>query len=310
MANINVKVNSDFDLLLKKYSKEFTAANAKAITATINEVIKYTLPSSPTSKGTAKQQKDANFDFNKLSASKAVGAINENIKQLRKRIKQDILGGTTKAAIPSAIPANEKGIIARGTKQGVIKAGFVVLRQSKSKKKKNVKIIQPALFTSDVNALIKHIVAATALYKKSNVARRLKRKGTKIMWIDSKDTAIKAAEIMSRDAGALLSGWRGLQNKVLAIKGIASGDKTDILSKVLVNTNQKKNKGQGTIKQTDDVINIRATNTNVEKPVYSYQQSVVDSTLKINLKKHLENEIKFFIKKVEKEMKKESKLKK
>lgn len=309
MANINVKVNSDFDLLLKKYSKEFTVANAKAITATINEVIKYTLPSSPTSKGTAKQQKDANFDFNKLSASKAVGAINENIKQLRKRIKQDILGGTTKAAIPSAIPANEKGIIARGTKQGMIKAGYVVLRQKKSKKK-NVKIIQPALFTSDVNALIKHIVGATALYKTKGVARRLKRKGSKIMWIDSKDTAIKAAEIMSRDAGALLSGWRGLQNKVLAIKGIKSGDKTDILAQVLINTNQKKNKGQGTIKQTEDVINIRATNTNVEKPVRNYQQNVVDATLKTNLKKHLENEINHFIKKVHKEMKKESKLKK
>lgn len=71
------------------------------------------------------------------------------------------------------------------------------------------------------------------------------------MWIDSKDTAIKAAEIMSRDAGALLSGWRGLQNKVLAIKGIASGDKTDILSKVLVNTNQKRIRGKARLnKQT------------------------------------------------------------
>lgn len=297
------RITDNFDALYKRYNKGFKEAQAKAITATINEVFKYTLPNSPTT---------GDSNYNKKSASKVKSQMKRNLEALRKRIKKDILcfsekGGENKKSIPSAFSANEKGIIARNTKKGKIKQGYVILRKDKSKKKKQ---IIPFNYTSDRDTLIKHIEKSTNLYKKKGkVAFRLKRKGSKIIWIDSAKTAEAAAEKMSRDAGALLSGWRALQSKILMIKGQELGVSNDILSDILQKTNQNKPKGTGSITQTEDKINVKAENPNVEKPVQNYQNKVVNDNIGKNLKKHLEREITFYLDSVKKEMKKNNKRK-
>ena len=320
MPKVKFKLQSNFQELKKQWKNGFQFAAAKAITATVNEVIKYTLPSSPT---TNKEEQHGGRDYNKVSASKTATMIKGHLKALRKRIKMDILGGRTKndkdgnqvqtwqtkTGIPSGIPANKDGIIAHGTKRGFIKAGYIVLRQSKGKKAK--KVIQPVNFTSSVQELIKHIRKSTILYKKGGkVATRIKRRKTKLLWIDSPETAIQAANIMSQNAGGLLSGWRSLQSKILQIKGMQVNGKNDLLGKVLIGVNTKnKKKGHGTIQQTDEMIHIQATNTNVDKSVQRYQQEVVNKTVKHNLEKHFKNEMYYFQKKIEKDIQKNTKLK-
>ncbi len=300
------RITDNFDSLYRIYNKGFRDAQAKAVTATINEIFKYTLPNSPTT---------GDMNFNKKSPSKSKTEMKQNLEALRQRIKKDILCAHTETKengkdklvknIPSAIPANENGIIARNTKKGNIKQGYVILRKSKKRKQ-----IIPRNFTSSPDALIKHIEKSTNLYKKKGkVAFRLKRKGSSVIWIDSAKTAEAAAEKMSRDAGALLSGWRALQSKILRIKGQELGVSNDILSDVLKKTNPNKSKGTGSITQTDDKLNVKAENPNVEKPVQNYQNKVVNDNIGKNLKKHLEREVEYFLDSVKKEMRKNNKRK-
>ena len=88
-----------------------------AIKATANEVIKYTLPSTPT-----------NVD-NKQSASKSVGTIKKNITNLRKRIYKNIIG----KKIPTGIPTTN-GSIVRGSSNAPTHLPYIVKRKGKSKK--------------------------------------------------------------------------------------------------------------------------------------------------------------------------------
>lgn len=311
MPKVNFKLMSNFESLLQKWKDGLKTVSAKTIQATFNEIVKYTLPSSPTN----------DEDFNKTSASKSAPKIKANIKALRTRIKRDILGSVTKtnkkgntvetwsgkSGIPSGIPANENGIIARGTKRGMITAGYIVLRQSKSKKAK--KVIQPVNFTSSPQELIKHIIKATVYYKRGGkVAKRIKRKGSRIMWIDKAETAIEAANIMSKNAGVLLSGWRALQERILQMKGLKQA-KSNLLNNVLVGTNPNKKKGQGSIKQTEEEIHLKATNENVDKSVQRYQQQVIDKNLEKNLNKHYKNEVKYLNEQIKREMENNTKLK-
>ena len=87
-----------------------------AIKATANEVLKYTLPSTP-----------KNVD-NKLSASKSVGAIKKNITNLRKRIVSNIVG----KKIPQGIPT-KNGIIVRGSCTAPTHLPYIVKKKGKSK---------------------------------------------------------------------------------------------------------------------------------------------------------------------------------
>jgi hypothetical protein len=88
-----------------------------AIKATANEVLKYTLPNTPTNVN------------NKLSASKSKTQIKKNITNLQKRIINNIVG----KKIPSAIPT-KTGAIIKGTCNAPTHLPYVVKKKGRSKK--------------------------------------------------------------------------------------------------------------------------------------------------------------------------------
>lgn len=285
-----IQVKSNDKQLFDETKKAFIKGRTKAVIATVNEIIKYTLPSSPT--------QDTNF--NKKSASKIGNKIKKNIKDLRKRILKDIAGGQKKH-LPTGTPANKQGTLIKETKQGYIRAGFiiqVVHLKKTGKRAKKIKLVS-SVYTDDPNKLIDHIKQVTKFIKpKGKVARRLMKKGSKIMWVKNKEVAWRAALKMSIDAGSLLSGWRALQDKVMRIKAKVDW-KPNLLRDVMEGVTTRRNRGQGSIQQRDDFLRIRAVNNNVQKPVENYQQEVVTKTVKTNLPKHFQNELKYFIKKMQ-----------
>ena len=80
------------------------------------------------------------------------------------------------------------------------------------------------------------------------------------MWVDSPKTVREAANILSKRAGNLLSGWQTLLDRVAALKGEGS----NLLSKVLPSDASVSGKGSGSLIVTSDKSSIRATNNAVE----------------------------------------------
>lgn len=262
---MRIRVKNDVHKFLKLYDQELIKASQMAIKATANEVLKYTLPSTPN-----------NVD-NKASASKSVGGIKKNISNLRKRIVANIIG----KKIPSAIPT-KNGIIVRGSCTAPTHLPYVVKRKGKSKKFQ----AQPPLYTSNPEELVKHIEQNSIIDAK-RTADRKRKKGSKFMWVDSPKTVRAAATILSKRAGNLLSGWQTLLDRVAALKG----EDSNLLSKVLPSDATVGSKGSGSLIVTSDKSSIRATNNAVEPATQGYQQRVVDKNIKVNFRKHLRNYI-------------------
>ena len=262
---MRIRVKNDVHKFLKLYDQELIKASQMAIKATANEVLKYTLPNTP-----------KNVD-NKLSASKSVGAMKQNISNLRKRIVNNIVG----KKIPSAIPT-KNGIIVRGSCTAPTHLPYVVKRKGKSKKFQ----VQPPLFTSSPEELVKHI-EQNSIIDAHKTADRKRKKNSKFMWVDSPKTVRAAATILSKRAGNLLSGWQTLLNRVAALKG----EDSSMISKVIPKDATISGKGSGSLIVTSDKSSIRATNNAVEPATQGYQQRVVDKNIKVNFRKHLRNYI-------------------
>lgn len=262
---MRIRVKNDVHKFLKLYDEELIKASQMAIKATANEVLKYTLPNTP-----------SNVD-NKQSASKSLGAMKTNLKKLRQRIVNNITG----KKIPSAIPA-KTGAIIKGTTTAPTHLPYVVKRKGKSKKYQ----VQPPLYTSSPDELVKYIEDNSIIDAKKTADRK-RKKGAKFMWVDSPKTVRAAAAILAKRAGNLLSGWQTLLNKVAALRG----EDNNLLNKVLPADATVSSKGSGSLITTSDKSSIRATNNAVAPATQGYQQRVVDSNIKTNFRKHLRNYI-------------------
>lgn len=262
---MRIRVKNDVHKFLKLYDEELIKASQMAIKATANEVLKYTLPNTPT-----------NVD-NKASASKSVGMMKNNLKKLRKRIINNVVG----KKIPSAIPT-KNGRIIEGTCTAPTHLPYVVKRKGKSKKYQ----VQPLLYTSSPEQLVKYLEENTTIDARKTADRRRKMTA-KFMWVDSPQTVRAAATILSKRAGNLLSGWQTLLDRVASLKG----EDSNLLSKVLPADATVSNKGSGSVITTPDKSSIRATNNAVAPATQGYQQRVVDSNIKHNFRKHLRNYI-------------------
>ena len=312
---INIKVQNDASYLIKRYKKGFRFVRAKALQACVNEVIKYTLPSNQHSKGTAKQMANG-FDYNKKSASKISGAIKRNIKHLQARIKRDILGDGTN--LPTAYPSPKTGKIIKGTLEGSITSGaFVIVKprtknktklvngKKRTKQRKNAKkYALPKNYTDNPKTLIEHIRKNTYLKGGSKTAKRLIRKGTKLMWVKNAKVAKDAALNFIFMGGYLLSGWTAAQNAVGRLKVEAMGSRVNMLRDILQNVKLRRvNAGLATVRENENETGIAAINPNIAKAVLGYQRRVINKVLESNLKKHVENEIKYLTKKIAAEIK-------
>lgn len=262
---MRIRVKTRIDKFLQLYDEELIKASQMAIKATANEVIKYTLPSTPN-----------NVD-NKASASKSIGKIKQNITNLRRRIVNNIIG----KKIPSGIPT-KNGYIVRGSSTAPTHLPYIVKKKGKSKKYQ----IQPPLFTSNPQELVKYIEQNTIIDAKKTADRK-RKKGSKFMWVDSPKTVREAANILGKRAGNLLSGWHILLNRIQTIKG----EDSNLLNKVIPKDATVSYKGSGTLITTPDKVSIRATNNEIEAATQGYQQRVVDKNIKVNFKKHLKNYI-------------------
>ena len=263
---MRIRVKTDNIIkFLDLYDEELIKASQMAIKATANEVIKYTLPSTPT-----------NVD-NKQSASKSVGTIKKNITNLRKRIYKNIIG----KKIPTGIPTTN-GSIVRGSSNAPTHLPYIVKRKGKSKKFQ----VQPPLFTSSPQELVKYI-EDNSIIRSDKTADRKRKKGSRFIWVDSPNTVRAAATILSKRAGNLLSGWQVLLNRINQMKG----EDSNILNKVLPPDSTVSKKGSASLITTPDRVSIRATNNSVEAATQGYQQRVVDKNIRSNFKKHLKNYI-------------------
>lgn len=311
---INIKVKNDATDLIKRYKKGFRFVRAKALQACVNEVIKYTLPSNQHSKGTPKQMANG-FDYNKKSASKIGAAIKRNIKHLQKRIKRDLLGDGN---LPTAYPSPKTGKIIKGTLTGQITSGaFVIVKprtknkskvvngKKRTKQRKNAKKYNlPKNYTDNPQTLIEHIKENTYLKGGNKTAKRLIRRGTKLMWVKNVKVAKDAALNFIYMGGFLLSGWTAAQNAVSRLKVEAMGSRVNMLRDILQSVKLRRlNKGLATVRENEDETGIAAINGNVANAVQGYQQRMIDSVIRSNLKKHVENEIHYLTKKIAKEIK-------
>lgn len=312
---INIKVQNDASYLIKRYKKGFRFVRAKALQACVNEVIKYTLPSNQHSKGTAKQQANG-FDYNKQSASKIGGTIKRNIKHLQARIQRDILGDGKN--LPTAYPTPKTGKIIKGTLTGSITSGaFVIVKprtknktkivngKKKTKQRKNAKkYTLPKNYTDNAKTLIEHIKKNTYLKGGNKTAKRLIRRGTKLMWVKNAKVAKDAALNFIYMGGFLLSGWTAAQNAVGRLKVEAMGSRVNMLKDILQSVKLRRtNAGLATVHEDEDETGIAAINPNVAKAVSGYQQRMINSVIESNLKKHVENEIHYLTKKIAAEIK-------
>lgn len=262
---MRIRVKNDVHKFLKLYDEELVKASQMAIKATANEILKYTLPNTPN-----------NVD-NSLSASKSKAAMKKNIKNLQARIRKNITG----KKIPSGIPT-KNGIIIRGSCNAPTHLPYIVKRKGKSKKYQ----VQPPLYTSSPQELVKHLEANTII-NANKTADRKRKKGAKFIWVESTQVVKEAANILALRAGNLLSGWQTLLNRVAALRG----DESNLLKQVLPANATVSNKGSGSLITNADKSSIRASNDEVEPQTQGYQQRVVDSNIKKNFRKHLKNYI-------------------
>lgn len=286
---INVKIKNDVTELIKRYKAGFAFVRAKVLQATLNEVIKYSLPSNQHSKGTAKQQAKG-YDYNKVSASKVSGAIKRNLKRLQQRIKKNILGD---GKLPSAHPTPKTGKIIKGTLDGELTGGaFVVMKQQKKnknkKKRKNAKKYnKPPYFAENAKTLIEHIKNNTYLKGGKKAAVRKWRKGIKYIWLKNEKIARDAANHFIYMSGYLLSGWTAAQNAVGRFKALAMGSRVNHLKSILNAVKLRRtNPGIATIRESEDETGLAAINPNVANQVLPYQQKMVNEVLAFNMKKH------------------------
>ena len=254
--NIDVKVKSALDKFAELYDKALIDASYAAIKSTANDVIKITLPNTL-----------ENTDKNK-PATKQKGTFSKNIKRLKERIKNDVL------SVAEAVP-NKKGkpVQVKGSSFN----GIYLI--AKPKGKKRLKIKNKNLKTASTMQDILTFIKANSKLARKKVTYRTKT-GKDVLWITKKTILNQAANELAKRAGNTLSGWTALAQK--AGSGLLSSIKSQKVD----------NKGFAKITTKNGVISLDAINKEVDEPINSYQQRVVDASIPKSFKYHLENNIK------------------
>lgn len=258
--------------------KALNTAAEKALKNVTNRILQVTLPNTATRKERAES---ASKNLNK----KAVNA-------LKKRIKYNIIGdGREGSGLRTATPAGDGGFIVEDNDKGYMP--FVVMKTQRGrKKKKSNKIIKLNNFKASGAELLKHILANTRMTVKNNKAIRVIRKGAKIAW-STKAAAKEAAELLAKRAGNLLSGWKRLAaiTKVTKINSLTSGG-------------THSDRGEATLRKTDDSVRLTASNDEVPQFKEKYQSAMIDNNIAHWVKWALQNELKYALKSLNKKKRK------
>lgn len=267
---INVTLKSALDEFNRLLNQALEKASQQAVKATANDVIKITLPNTLN-----------NTDKSK-PASKLKGKFKENIKALKERISQNIIGdGIEGSGIPTAIPAADGQPIPNSIRGIAYMPYFLVAKPKGSKRRYKVKKTKGKVAKTS-EELLNHIKKNTTL-ETGKQAFRKRKKGAEIMWITKPATAKGVAKMLQERAGNLLSGWTALANKAAETEG-------NILNGVL-DKQRVDRKGSANIKNENGKVTFQATNSEVGNEQQSYQQGVIDKSIPSSFQYHLQNAI-------------------
>lgn len=268
---LDISIESALDEYAKLIQQALEKASKQAVKATANDVVKITLPNTLN-----------NTDKSK-PASKQKGTFSKNIKALKQRIKQNIIGnGIEGQGIPTSVPS-AKGNPLKAKTKGKIYMPYVLIAKPKGSKRR-IKIKGDSVKTEmTAKGLADYIQRNTDLVS-DKITYRKKKKGSEIFWITKSSIAKQAAGLLQQRAGNLLSGWTALANRAAESEGnILNG---------LLGSQRVDRDGSATIKTDNGKVVLDATNREVGDKVKSYQQNVIDRSIPNSMKYHLENAIK------------------
>ncbi len=265
----DVTIESSLDKFQMLYKQALEKASKQAVKATANDAIKVTLPNNLN-----------NIDKSK-PASKQKGTFSKNIKALKNRIKQDIIGnGIEGQGIPSAIPAANGEPIPNSIRGVAYMPYFLVAKPKNAKRRYKVSKTRAKIANSP-QELVQFLKKTTHLKSKKVTYRH--RNSASVIWITKASVAKQAAGELQKRAGNLLSGWTQLANK-------AAENNENLLSGLLNGQNVDCT-GSASIKIGKGKVSILGYNDEVPEFKSRYQQQVVDSTLPKSFQYHLQNAI-------------------
>lgn len=265
----DVTVESSLGKFQKLYKEALVKASKQAVKATANDAIKVTLPNNLN-----------NIDKSKPS-SKQKGTFSKNIKALKNRIKQDIIGnGIEGQGIPTAIPAANGEPIPNSIRGIAYMPYFLVAKPKGSKRRFKIAKTKAKIANTQQD-FIQFLKKTTHLKSKKVTYRH--RNSASVIWITKASVAKQAATQLQKRAGNLLSGWTQLAMK-------AAENNENLLSGLLNGQNVDRT-GSASIKIGKGKVSILAYNDEVPEFKSRYQQQVVDSTLPKSFQYHLQNAI-------------------
>ena len=265
----DVTIESSLDKFQRLFKEALEKASKQAVKATANDAIKVTLPNNLN-----------NVDKSK-PASKQKGTFAKNIKALKTRIKQDIIGdGIEGKGIPTAIPAANGEPIPNSIK-GIAYMPYFLVAKPKGSKRRFKLGKTKAKVANSPQELIQFLKKTTHLKSKKVTYRH--RNSASVIWITKASVAKQAAGELQKRAGKLLSGWTQLANK--------AAEKEDNILNGLLNGQTVDRTGSAKIRIGKGKVSILAYNDEVPEFKSRYQQNVVDSTLPKSFQYHLQNAI-------------------
>lgn len=267
---IGVTIESALEEFNRLLQEALTQASKQALKATANDVVKITLPN--TLKNTSKDK----------PASKQKSTFSKNLKALKGRIKENIVGdGMEGSGIPTAIP-NADGEPIPNSIRGIPYMPYFLVAKPKGAKRRYKVAKTRAKVVTTSQELLAHIKKNTEL-KSEKITFRQRKQGSSIVWITKPSIAKQAAAMLQKRAGNLLSGWSALANKAAESEG-------NILNGVL-GSQEVDRKGSANIKVGDGETTFKASNDEVGTNQQHYQQSVIDRSIPSSFQYHLQNAI-------------------
>lgn len=266
-----ISVNTHLKESLKEFERAFAQtlenASKQALKATANDVIKVTLPNNLKNVNTSKP------------ASKQKGVFKANVKRLKDRIKENIMGSGIEGedgmatAVPSADGNPLKDTIKGKSYYGI----FLVAKQNG--KNRRIKVNKTKLkIANSAQALVQFIKQNSKIMRKKVAYRQ--RTSKEIIWITKPSVLKQAAEIISKKAGSLLSGWSSLAKKT----------ESNLLT--ILNGQDVTNNGTAKISTKEGKVVFQAVNNESHAAINSYQQRMVNSNIPRTFKYHMENALK------------------
>ena len=235
---------------MAEQSRLFKIARQKALANLLNETLLVTLPYSVSS-----------LPVTKYSASKALNK--SAVTKQKKRIKNDILGEDGKGK--TATIAGD-GSILKSSVTGKSRMPLVVPKKGRGRRK-NTAQPQPVDILKSGEEVRRWLKENTYLAWRRGSATRIKKRGTKLTWVEKSALAAAAAYLVGT-FGGLLSGWSALAAKVGNNK----------LPGILAGRTKRNAPGSVRISDQDEKISVSAKNEGLPAvpTVKKYQSEQVD----------------------------------